>query len=255
MERRGYTDYLLTPLRYFKIDNYKDSIEFSIENDYQFTLLYNSEFQEEIVRSYQYIESYGSLHSKHVMDNFACVLKYKDCPNDKLIRTQEMYIHSKKSKYFTTALWFIKDNSIIPYYTTISSVEMIPPQILRTSDYYTCSDGGIKDVFFTYDEIKEAEYWAQVLLTHAIKLSGENEIKSDEIVNVSLFPYSETTSLSRAFLYLEIARRESFLPAKIASYITILEILCAVNGENTYKVSERVAALLGGNSDEKMDLF
>ncbi|MFE3573956.1 hypothetical protein [Lysinibacillus sp. NPDC059133] len=247
-------DYLLTPLRHFKIENYKDSILFSIDNG-QIYLSNDSEDQEEIVRSYQYVESFGLVHAKQVKNNFACIVKYKECPTNLSIRTTEMHIHFTKSKYFIMSLWFIKDNSVIPYSTTISSDEEIPPQILITGEYYTFSDGGIKDVSFTYDEIKEAEYWAQVLLTHAIKLSGEKEIKPDEIVNISLFPYSETTSLSRAFLYLDIARQESFLPAKIASYITILEILCAVNGENTYKVSERVAALLGGDSDEKMDLF
>ncbi|MGE7092521.1 hypothetical protein ACQKII_13970 [Lysinibacillus sp. NPDC048646] len=250
-------DYLLTTLRHLKIVNYKESILFPFETDKDyFTLLNNSdEDLEGIVKSYGYIENFGLMHSMQVKDNFACVVKYKDCPSDLSIRTQEMHYHHLKSKYFTNSLWFIKDNSVMPYFTTISSDGVIPPQILRTGDYYSCSDGGIKDVSFTYDEIKEAEYWVQVLITHAIKLSGKREIKADKIENISLFPYSETTSISRAFLYLDIVRRETFLPAKIASYITILEILCAVNGENTYKVSERVAAILGGNSDEKMSLF
>lgn len=254
MERRGYMDYLITPLRHFKIDNYKEGILFSIDND-QIYLSNDSEDKEEIIKSYRYLDCIGLLHSKHVEDNFACIVKYKDCPTNLSVRTQEMHYHSKKSKFFTMSLWFIKDNSVIPYFTTISSDEKILPQILRTGDYYTCSDGSIKDVFFTYDEIKEAENWAQVLITHNIKISGEREIEPDNIVNISLFPYSETTSISRAFLYLDIARKETFIPAKIASYITILEILCAVNGENTYKVSERVAALLGRDSNEKMDLF
>ncbi|OEC02086.1 hypothetical protein GY31_12125 [Lysinibacillus sphaericus] len=250
-------DYLLTTLRHLKIVNYKENIQFPSETDKGFiTILNNSdEDLEEIVNSFGYRENFGFMHLMQVKENFGCVVKYMDCPSDSTIRTQEMHYHHLKSKYFTKSLWFIKDNSVMPYFTTLSSDAGIPPQILRTGDYYSCSDGEIKDVSFTYNEIKEAEYWAQVLVTHAIKLSGKREIKADKIENISLFPYSETTSISRAFLYLDIARRESFLPAKIASYITILEILCAVNGENTYKVSERVAALLGGNSEEKMNLF
>ncbi|WP_313469322.1 HEPN domain-containing protein [Lysinibacillus sp.] len=250
-------DYLLTSLRYFKIENYKESTLFPNDMDKgNFTLLNNSRGDlERILKSYGYLENFGLVHLNTVKDNFACVVIYNDCPADQSIRTQEMHIHYMKTKYFAMSLWFIKDNSVLPYVTTITSDKVIPPQILRNTAYYTCSDGVIKDVSFTYDDIKEAEYWVEVLTTHAIKISGEREIKSDKVENISLFPYSETTSLSRALLYLDIARKETFLPSKIASYITILEILCAVNGENTYKVSERVAALLGGNSDEKMNLF
>ncbi|MGE6515261.1 hypothetical protein [Lysinibacillus sphaericus] len=248
-------DYLATTLLHLKIENYNGALAFPKEDDTIFYLLYQHATQIEVIESFGYRKNFGLIHVATFWDNLTSIVKGEGLSNDISERTKEMYNHHFKNKYFSNALWFIKDNSVIPYFTTISSNEKIAPQITKSSTYYTLSNGKIEDVIFTIEEIEAAFFWMEVLKTNSIQIKGERKVNPDKIDNFALAPYSETTSFNRAFQYLDAVRQETFLPAKIASYISILEILCAVNGENTYKVSERVAALLGENSDEKINLF
>ncbi|WGT38104.1 HEPN domain-containing protein [Lysinibacillus sp. 1 U-2021] len=245
-------DYVVTILKYLEIEK---NIELLNETgETLFNLLHKvCDTKSMIINSYGYKEQFGGIHVKNFSNNVADIFPYKHVPTNERYNITEGF--NTKNKYFSNALWFIRDNSVSPLNTTISSKEEIMPYIIYANEYYTCSDGDLKRVLFTEEELKESTYWLQRLKEHSIKKSEMEEIMPDKAINRALIPYDDTTSFSRAFLYLDIARRETFLPAKIAGYITILEIICAVKGENTYKVSERVAALLGVNSEDKLNIF
>ncbi|WKT76936.1 hypothetical protein [Lysinibacillus fusiformis] len=248
-------DYLITTLKNFVIEEDKIIIFPNETDEHRFQITKNEDVLNKVIDTYDFKKNFGLMHVDIVKNNFAGLVSFANTIKDSNIRNRTIYIHNLAVRYFINSLWFIKDNAVMSYFTTMSSSESIPPQIIKTGNYNSCSDGEIKEVFFTYEELKEAAYWNEVLLKNAIRISGEREYASDKIQNNGLTPFSETTSLGRAFLYLNNTRREAFLPAKIAGYISILEVLCAVSGENTYKVSERVATLLGGTLNEKLSNF
>ena len=78
---------------------------------------------------------------------------------------------------------------------------------------------------------------------------------SNNLTNMSNYISFDVPSFQRAFFYLDEARKTEFLPAKIASYISILECICAVKGENTQKVSERIAYLIGNDVEERLEIY
>lgn len=248
-------DYLITTLKNFATEEDKNIIFPNETDEHRFQITKNEDILNIVIDTYDFKKTFGLMHVDIVLENFAGIVSFAKTIRDSKIRNRSIYIHHLAVRYFINSLWFIKDNAVMSYFTTMSNSESMAPQIIKTNNYNSCSDGEIKEVFFTYEELKEAAYWNEVLLKNAIKISGEREYVSDKIQNNGLNPYSETTSLGRAFLYLNNTRRESFLPAKIAGYISILEVLCAVSGENTYKVSERVATLIGGTLEEKLSNF
>ncbi|HDR6318326.1 TPA: hypothetical protein QCU53_005180 [Bacillus thuringiensis] len=59
--------------------------------------------------------------------------------------------------------------------------------------------------------------------------------------------------ISRAFNMARVARSQSFLPAKIASYISAIEALVSSNRESlVMQVSERVPKVIGGSKEDKL---
>jgi hypothetical protein len=97
--------------------------------------------------------------------------------------------------------------------------------------------------------------WYDLLDQFNHKIQRTKVDQSKSLTNMSSYISFETPSFQRAFYYLDVARKTDFLPAKIASYISILESLLAVKGENTHKVAERTAALIEKDVEERYKTF
>ncbi|MBG9985273.1 hypothetical protein HZY91_00025 [Facklamia sp. DSM 111018] len=65
---------------------------------------------------------------------------------------------------------------------------------------------------------------------------------------------SNYSSFVKAQQYLTSTRKESFIPAKIANYISVLECLFAVKSNNTHNCAERVSRFIE-QGDSRVDLY
>lgn len=159
---------------------------------------------------------------------------------------------------FSNALWFIKDNSVTPSLVTLSSDSEIEPEPLRRNVYYSDSEAKYdEEISFTTTEIKDSIQWYGYIEKLLVKRKPEDiTIDNDAgMVNMSSFMSFEISSFQRAFYFLDVARKTDFLPAKIANYISVLECLFAVSGENTHKTAERAAFFIGKNNEDRIKIF
>lgn len=169
-------------------------------------------------------------------------------------------------EFWLIALWLVKDNSItlrsFYAYYTIEEGEIC--QRVRLDNTCFMANGKQKKVKFSELELKEAEEWLP-------RIEKFQKIENDKSLNTNYEElvkggfvfvgdssneiYKENNSFERSWRFINIARRQDFLPSKIAFYISALESLFAVKGENTHQTSERAAVLLGGNAERKYDIY
>ena len=248
-------DFISCPLRNFKCANYTKRIEIKNDNEIIFNILYRENELSNIESSYGYRTIFGQEQINYLKNNFICYEKSKKSVTNEISRkiiTNNFYA---KCQTFVNALWFIKDNAVTPYGTCISSNEPIQPQMLRRNVYYSNSKGEYKEVEFSKEELNKAVYWYNVLDKFTLKKQRDSIDMSKILTNMSNYISFDVPSFQRAFYYLDATRKMDFLPAKIASYISILEVLFAVNGENSHRVSERAAFLIAKDSDDRLKIF
>lgn len=155
---------------------------------------------------------------------------------------------------FSHCLWLVKDNSVnVPFglYTNLQIGGGIPT---RKNVMISNARGDYEVAIFTKEEFEKANEWLDILYEYyAVEDKGDREYGAYN--NLSSDINQNSSSFRRALTYLEIARSTSFLPAKIASYISVLETLFAVADSNTYKTPERTAVFLGGTKEERSNNF
>jgi hypothetical protein len=156
---------------------------------------------------------------------------------------------------FSNALWFLKDNSVTPNFACISSDQPINPEPLSRNVYYTTATGSYNIVQFSQEEINKAMEWYQLLDNLVFKVASETIDQTNSLTNMYNYIRFDIPSFQRAFFFLDEARKSGFLPAKIASYISVLETLFAVKGDNTHKTAERTAVLIGNSDDERIQIY
>lgn len=164
-----------------------------------------------------------------------------------------------------TCLWFIRDccsniGKLYVYNSTDKSVFYR----MRTV-FFSSSKGDYHSSIFSSDEI---QYTIMILSKvipllefdsrHETDLKKKKADKLGEITpgDFNFHRYNFTSRLQRAFMFLSMARSNSFLPLKISSYIEIFETLFTTdNSEVSHKVSERLAFYIGGNAVEKFENY
>lgn len=159
------------------------------------------------------------------------------------------------NQIFSSALWFVKDNAVTPSMATLSSDDHTDIGLLRKNIIYSNSSSENEITFFSKEELRQSLVWLEILagfLQHKETKGMDTPVNYDNLSNVLSF---NIPSFERAFLYLESARSSDFLPAKIASYIAILESIFSVRSENTHTTSERVAFFIGKNGDERANIY
>lgn len=248
-------DFISCPFRNFKCSDYTRPIEIKNEDKTIFNILYRDKELSNIEESYGYRTVFGKDQIYYLKNNFICYEKIKLSTPNEVLRMAIINNFYAKCQIFVNALWFIRDNAVTPYATCISSNEPINPQMLRRNVYYSNSAGKHDEVEFSRNELNKAVYWYNILDNLTLKIQRDSVDMSSSLTNMSNYISFDVPSFQRAFYYLDATRKMDFLPAKIASYISILEVLFAVNGENSHRVSERVAFLIAKDNDERLKLF
>ncbi|MEC6747326.1 hypothetical protein VXN63_02145 [Marinilactibacillus sp. XAAS-LB27] len=251
-------DILACSLRNLKIDNHYDPIYIEKGNNgLGFFLVYKDQCVKNIINSSLYKYQYGQDEVNKVKNNVLCYLHFDDLKLEEIKRRALVNNIFTAAHVFSNALWFVKDNAVTPHMATMSTDEFgkYSPIGLRRNLYVSNSKGEYEIMNFTKKEIVSATRWIE-------KLEGFNSTKDmtgerfweNELQNMSVLLNFNIPSFDRAYYFLQSTRRLDFLPAKIAGYISILETLFVIKGDNRKKASERTAALIGVDNDEKIKL-
>ena len=81
------------------------------------------------------------------------------------------------------------------------------------------------------------------------------EIKEYENEQPIYESYPNIPSYHRVINFIISIRSDWTMTSKIAGYISVLECILSVKGENTHKVSERVAWFIGENSRDRLEIY
>ena len=152
-----------------------------------------------------------------------------------------------------TALWLIKDNSInfdraflqFPHGTPV-----VPPRVSINSwtTRFSKADGSIGLTEFSKEELQAGIAAYNTLY----------ECKSSSDVSPGLTPGTAGTvdRLPRALYFLQGARAMGDLARKVANYCTSFEALVSTSSaELAHQVSERVAILIGNDSNDALEIY
>lgn len=242
-------------LRNFKCSDYSEPILLKSNGEPILYLLYQEMELMNIINSYYVPQLFGIEYINFFNDHFICYKK-SDVDlidkNKRRILVNNMYCNCQ---LLSNALWFIKDNAITPYMALICNDNNIEPEMLRRSVYYTNAVGNFNIVEFSKEELKKAMDWYDILTNLRQKKKSDEIHMKDQLTNMSNYISFDTPSFQRAYFYLDESRRTDFLPAKIASYISILECVCVANGDNTQKVSERIAYFIGNDANDRISIY
>lgn len=248
-------DFISCVLRNFRCSDYSNPIQINNKDKSIFYLLYQDYELLNIANSYMYANLYGVESLSYLQDHFICYKKNQNSIYNKMERRVIVNNIFSECQLFSSSLWFIKDNAVTPYIASICSDSNIEPEMLRRNVYYTNSLGNYDTVEFSHEELNEVMKWYSILEEFLFKKKSDSIDMSNNLNNMSNYISFNIPSFQRAFYYLDNARRSDFLPAKIASYISILETIFAANGENTQKVAERTAYFIGESIDERISIY
>ncbi len=163
--------------------------------------------------------------------------------------------------HFLLCLWFIKDHSAVlrNCYGILVAEEHV---YFMDFDHWTSlADGTFKLITFDESELKSAYQFKHDLEKNVLDRDPIEETRSNN--KVMGFDYSGINEhyryfgrIRRALTFLHKARGEGHLPAKISSYVGVLECLFTTDkDEVSHKVTERCTLVLGGSFEEKKGNF
>lgn len=254
---------LICGTKYFKFDESVKNIKFDVfnlsnDNNTLFGLIGSPDF----IRNVGIIEI-NVLNTNPHFTSAANIDYYINPKVETPLRLSEK--KAELLQTFMNCLWFIKDccsniGKLYVYNPTDKSVFYR----MRTV-FFSSSKGDYATTTFSNCEVQQAMMILnKVISLLAIDNALENDLvkKNPERIgeitpgDFNFHRYNSTTRLQRAFMFLSMARSNSFLPLKISSYIEIFETLFTTdNSEVSHKVSERLAFYIGGNTDEKVENF
>ncbi|MEH7025270.1 hypothetical protein [Bacillus wiedmannii] len=165
-------------------------------------------------------------------------------------KTRKLHVFYEAAHLYLFALWMIKDNSVNTPFGIYINPEFGIGSPAMKKVMFTNSSGKYGDTLFKKDEIKSAHSSFELLCGLFVK-HGENNREYSTYNSFGPEIDPNMSSFKRAVNYVEAARSTSFLPAKIAFYISTLETLFVVTDSNSYKTPERTTVFLGGNMEER----
>lgn len=154
---------------------------------------------------------------------------------------------------FSMCLWMVKDNSASIPFGLYNNIELGSGFPMTKNIMISNSKGEYEITQFSKEEFDLASNWFNILSEYFIVEDQGREYDKYNNLNTNL--NHNTNSFKRAVTYIEVARSTSFLPAKIASYISVLETLLAIKGDNTSKAAERSARLIETDSVKRYDIY
>ena len=201
-----------------------------------------------------YIETYGLQVLKILRDYPYLYFPLDDLQISESDVIKYTFISFLNAVQVSRAMWFVKDNSITPNSAITYNGPGVPkkyPASYNGYDVNYLATGERKDVYFSVEELNEASKWYKLILDNTI-FARVREFKNGgpEFDNIPNLP-----SFHRALDFLNYARCEKNISSKIALYISILECIFGVKGENTQKVSERAAWFIGTSGNERLDIY
>ncbi|MGI8380410.1 hypothetical protein ACR0S4_17745 [Priestia megaterium] len=248
-------DYITCCLRNLNCSEYKEPILLKSKDEAVFYLVYQEKIVLDVIQSYNFMEDFGRDSARKLAHNFFCYYQTEFSTTNlhhRKVIVNNQYMSAQK---LSNALWFIKDNSVTPNFATISSDSQLEPQLIRRSVYYTDAGGGYNLADFNMKELHQAMKWYNLIDEISPKIEVEKVDLANSLVNMSNYLRFDIPSFQRAYYFLDLARKTEFLPGKITSYISILESLFAVKGENTHKVAERTANFIEEDESDRYTTF
>lgn len=248
--------YMVTCLRNFESVEIKQgySISLDIQNSYMITKKHLDVLK--IITNNNYIAYVGSATFQEIASNFFAIKVF----NSTTLNEDSKYtLLSNFLQYlgaYCQALWFIKDNAVTPSMGTISSD--IPGEsnnMIRRNVFITDAVGTPEKTSFTKKELDEALKWYSKIINISAKKGNGSRKATKGYDNLSQMITFDVSSYQRSLYFLDSARRADFLLTKITNYISVLECLLAANGDNTHKVSERAAFLIGHEVTDRKKIF
>jgi hypothetical protein len=255
-------DLYIIPVDNIIYDSQDFSYEVKVQADYLMTFYSNNIIGIDILND-QFQFCFGEFHTGRIKEGNYFLLAdssvveiNKEEDLQKLISSKNKLLHFTFgfSQMFGLSLWFIKDNSANIPFGLFNDTQLNSGFPMTKNVMVSNAKGKYEIEIFSRDEFEKANEWLNYLSEFYIEddstgreYDGYNNLNSDINQN--------TNSFKRALTYLEQARSTSFLPAKIASYISVLETLFVVADSNTYKTPERTAVFLGGSLDDKKANF
>lgn len=212
---------------------------------------------------------FGTFHTNRIKEGSYFLIFDPPILESKSFGTEEEYIKFMNDKngfthyyyaaaqIFSLCLWLIKDNSVNARFGIYHSgyyqgggLQVIKNGIVSNSK------GEHESEIFQKKDFEKANEWFEILSEYYFVEGDDTEVRKYNTYNNLSSDFSHNTnSFKRSFTYLIQARITSFLPAKIANYISVLECLFAVSGNNTHKLAERTAVFIGRNNEERIKIF
>ncbi len=151
---------------------------------------------------------------------------------------------------YLTMLWIVRDNCVnteLGFITVDPGPEAIVSSTSRIVKF-SQADGSLKVGRIQAGELRTARGYLN-------KMFGEGSF--DPFVGAELGQLNwDADRVSRAIFLLQAARSESHLALKVTGYCICFETLVSTdNAELSHKVAERVAALLGTTTEDKLRVF
>lgn len=163
---------------------------------------------------------------------------------------QSVKYYSNHVHNFCFISWLIKDNSInhsTIYNFAYSDSDFLYCQSEMKIDHFTTCRGSYAQTNWSFEELKEITHmvnFCEALFTKEQLLTTE-EIKDGYHLDNRTKRYQQNNRIERALNFIYIARTTSFLPAKLSSYMSMLESLVITdNKQATKQVITRVPRLI-----------
>jgi hypothetical protein len=161
-----------------------------------------------------------------------------------LIAVQLMKLH-----FFVNTMWLIKDNAASVENGFLDSPPFVSTRIWQCD--CCLADGGCTITTFSRDELRAARTLFRNLYdsTHWGETDMANVMNRDVVAG-------EINPFARALYFVLVGRTTNHSSVRIANYCSALESLLITSpNELTYRLSQRVAWLLGETAEERHDLF
>ncbi|MBY8908216.1 hypothetical protein K6L05_00260 [Salinicoccus roseus] len=250
------------------IYNIDFSENFTLKEEPNINIIKESSYIKSLIEDQTFLQNIGGIEYKRIVSNKIHFAHYGlGSSNDEII-TKSLINHINLQKMFLqtflTSLWLVKDNAVntehfFGWDQDSGNVVGDYPKLLFSS-----ANGEYNSIYFTKEEFEKAME-IQIKIIDLLSLESDEEIENSyhiEGKNISSInnydkkqTYFNEDRLRRAIRMAIISRSQSYLPAKISSYISAVESLVSSNRESlVMQVSERVPKLLGGSSAAKIHI-
>lgn len=154
------------------------------------------------------------------------------------------------AQLFSTALWFVKDNSVATENSFLYMENVEGPSVSSNGRAVYFSNARCENqlTLFNSDELKQAIDFLHTLVSEE-SLTQNAKLSYGYLNN-------EASRIERFFYYLQAARGQNHLPSRISLYCTMLETLLSTDTtEITHKIAERAARFIGESFDERSVIY